>query len=174
MKVATLGIAANAFRPCGIVPLNRYIFTDEDFLPSEATDQNCGINFDVIDTKEMSFISAVAQQNNPTTKNISSPEKKKTWAEISSSNGNSSQDVLGRKKKEARTGKEKQTITKILFQVKRKTSSRTTKTNQNTYTPCKPTGSKDKEVRCPSCDEVFVEPPSEELIQCSVCEEWWH
>ncbi|KAJ8873994.1 hypothetical protein PR048_024834 [Dryococelus australis] len=47
-KRATLGIAANAFRTCGIVPLNRCIFTDED--------QNCGITFDEIHTEDMLVI----------------------------------------------------------------------------------------------------------------------
>jgi hypothetical protein len=27
---------------------------------------------------------------------------------------------------------------------------------------------------CPSCDEVFVDPPSEAWIQCCFCERWWH
>ncbi|KAJ8897177.1 hypothetical protein PR048_002523 [Dryococelus australis] len=51
-RVATLDIAANAFRTCAIVPLNRYIFTDVDFLPLEATDQNFEISFDEIDTED--------------------------------------------------------------------------------------------------------------------------
>ncbi|KAJ8876916.1 hypothetical protein PR048_021365 [Dryococelus australis] len=253
MRVATLDIAVNAFCTCGIVPFNRYIFTDEDFLSSEATDQNCGITFDEIDTEDMSVIhfssgtvvdysaqvpsdtiplqfdvpstsahpaisivdsSSVYSPTNssapnnipvllepsiaitpkesatdPSTSKHPAPVhiisktladssyrstvaantefsgKKETWTEISSSNGNSSQDILGRTKKEARTGREKQTIRISLFQSKRKTSSRTTMTNQNTDTPSKPTGSKGKEVS-PSCDDVFVKPPLEEWIQC--------
>ncbi|KAJ8868984.1 hypothetical protein PR048_030525 [Dryococelus australis] len=55
MGVATL-IAVSTFRTCGNVPLNRYIFTDEGFLPSETTDQNCEITFDEIDTEGMLVI----------------------------------------------------------------------------------------------------------------------
>ena len=39
LKSCTVEKAVNAFRSCGITPLNRFIFSDEDFLPSSVTDQ---------------------------------------------------------------------------------------------------------------------------------------
>lgn len=39
LKAATMEKAITAFKSCGIVPINRYIFSDEDFLPSSVTDQ---------------------------------------------------------------------------------------------------------------------------------------
>lgn len=33
---------------------------------------------------------------------------------------------------------------------------------------------KKSEVTCPGCEEPYVDFPSEELIQCDHCKEWWH
>lgn len=38
-KTCTIERAENAFRVCGIVPLNKFIFSEEDFLPASVTDQ---------------------------------------------------------------------------------------------------------------------------------------
>lgn len=38
-KICTIERAENAFRVCGIVPLNKFIFSEEDFLPASVTDQ---------------------------------------------------------------------------------------------------------------------------------------
>ena len=39
-KAATMRIAVNGFKCCGIYPINKYIFSEEDFLPSSVTEQN--------------------------------------------------------------------------------------------------------------------------------------
>lgn len=38
-KISTVEKAVNAFRMCGIFPVNKFIFNEEDFLPSTVTDQ---------------------------------------------------------------------------------------------------------------------------------------
>ncbi|GFV49903.1 uncharacterized protein TNCV_1391851 [Trichonephila clavipes] len=34
--------------------------------------------------------------------------------------------------------------------------------------------SKDGVIRCPTCEEEYCDPPTEEWIQCCKCQEWWH
>jgi hypothetical protein len=38
-KAATMGKGINGFKDCGIYPINKYIFDEEDFLPCTVTDQ---------------------------------------------------------------------------------------------------------------------------------------
>lgn len=50
-RCATIEKAVNAFRMCGIVPLNPGVFTDEDFAPSEVTniDQSSNVNVEPVE-----------------------------------------------------------------------------------------------------------------------------
>ena len=31
-----------------------------------------------------------------------------------------------------------------------------------------------REFKCPSCEEIFTDPPTEDWIECAECNEWWH
>nr|CAD7595871.1 unnamed protein product [Timema genevievae] len=57
------------------------------------------------------------------------------------------------KKKEERDAK---TATKKLFQ-------KTKKAQENTET-----------IKCPGCEEEFIDPPNEDWVKCGACGQWWH
>lgn len=287
MRVATVDIAAKAFRTCGIVPLNRYIFTHEDFLPSAVTDQNFEMTVDEIDVEDMSIINfnsgtaadpapapsgsiplqsdvpstsahpaintEVSHESSPTynlvptnipvllepstaatpessstdpsTSNHPAPvclvpqtpaasscrsmvaasteeaevdqpqpleqthvspaeiiplpkvqvlrQRRKRGLKSQILTGTPHKTFLEEQRKRQEQEEKQKNLRRSLFQAKSKKSSKT-KTNPNAGNPSSSTGRKDKEIKCPACDELFEDPPTEDWIQCSVCQEWWH
>ncbi len=57
----------NGFRECGIWPLNRNVFTDEDFLPSSTTDQSANAS---LDQKDVDHPEPIIDQVTETTNDI--------------------------------------------------------------------------------------------------------
>lgn len=199
-KVCTIEKAVNAFRVCGIVPLNKFIFTDEDFLPATVTDQRMiaseGNNEAQQEAGEDSFTSdddiplTHLKKKLPPCSNIQKASTSNdNLSEPSTSNYKSPQDLvpypkISQERKRMRKGKKSLILTSTPnkeelenernIKLDKQREKEAKKFLKKGKALAKKTQSSTESTICPGCEEPYTEPPLEDWIQCHACSKWWH
>ncbi|PSN44673.1 hypothetical protein C0J52_15628 [Blattella germanica] len=195
MKNSTTEKAVKAFEVCGIVPLDRLKFGEEDFLPSEVTDQRSISPFASGEVESHNE----EQSPQPSTSGVSrdsitdEPERECSPCEPTENRGGkqySPSEIIPVPKvefKRKRLGKGKKstiltaTPSKLALELERNKSKAVAVNRKLTFNA----NTKEKKERsktskpsektiCPGCDLEYEDPPTEDWIKCDSCDEWWH
>ena len=220
MRCATVEKGVSGFRTCGIIPVNRFVFSDADFLPADVTDQPMQTGKDhqsmsSDNEEENDFPEEGSEHPQPSTSTVNRPtlsysEPRPSTSAVdtppeprpSTSSADTSRDIdtssnetallqlpkISSFRKRMRKGKKSTILTSTpnKKQLEEERNKKLVNDQKKSVTRNLNIGSKKKcnardkpstpedEVRCPGCEEMYEDPPTEDWVQCSKCRQWWH
>lgn len=203
-KAATLNNATSGFKVSGIWPIDRDIFSEEDFAAASVTDMipapnaqvleepmqvDTAVTSSAIDATLTTSITTASSLCKPSTSEdtiplsaiqslpkVTTQNRRKKGKKSIIATGSPYELELEKKKKEE---EEKLAKKKARLNLKdklqtKKTKTKTTKTTKNKTASIKRIENEEKDYFCPLCNEKYTYPPAEDWIECSVCKIWWH
>ncbi|GFV48825.1 uncharacterized protein TNCV_4269021 [Trichonephila clavipes] len=148
-RAATVGNAVKGFKNCGIEDHNLLAFSKHDFAASKAADHD--VVADETENNSANLHTLIVEKQH-----INLPEEPELMV-------NADYDAL------------KKPVS-VFFISNHCLKQHNARKKANSKKPNSPdaSNSKDGVIRCPACQEEYCDSSTEELIQCSKCQEWWH
>lgn len=195
-KAATVGNATKGFQACGIEPFNPQVFNEEDFAPAITSERNYMPPDDVqINNQNDPSTSNTDIQRFSRTPSPKPSTSKQQESSLEVERSFSFYEVQPLPKadrennKRRRASKAASVITSspnqqnLLEKQRQKVCKTTRKNAKKARKNFNRTSGEDNieskpgnefDICCPGCDEVFVDPPDEDWIECKKCKVWWH